>query len=512
MTTNIKENKTTNKEVISETHRSDGSLATQIIRIGFDIYLIQYDSKNQAVFKEQFSSWGFSEKDITYHDGCVATIRKHSNLYPYNTTITQYDPNGHIVSEISVDKDDVVVFSNSGYLKSVTKHLKRFGDVNTIEEIEFDDNGHKTSSVQKIKQTNLFGPGRDKWLMTEAKQYHSNGKIQSVVTYAQRTKTEHSGSDFWNRTEEDEALVYISSITQYNESGELTISAQLKEYDDVNFNGNKIASITKRTPWGEILSQTTYYPTGMICSITQYANNKVVSSIIYDENGKPQSSAQQGTENYQDIYKQNTANQKTKLFLKAVMTPQQAAGVLGVSLNASEKEVKNAYHKLCKIWHPDRNHGNEEVAKRKMQEINEAYSVMLKYIKTRTQQQRPTPQSQNRPQQNPQQQQQSGDRSATFRAWIKLQDAIRNYDQAVERLKNATLEKERIANEYARTPGNDPKKLKLAQQLNRAQATWSCCVNNKLRAQLYKDMCEREYNRIRLHYANFQTKCYQRAA
>ena len=46
--------------------------------------------------------------------------------------------------------------------------------------------------------------------------------------------------------------------------------------------------------------------------------------------------------------------------------------VLGVSPNASDEEIKRAYRALAKKYHPDRNPGDEEAAK-KMQQINAAY-------------------------------------------------------------------------------------------------------------------------------------------
>ena len=46
--------------------------------------------------------------------------------------------------------------------------------------------------------------------------------------------------------------------------------------------------------------------------------------------------------------------------------------VLGVDRGASDEEIKRAYRKLAKQYHPDLNPG-DEYAKKKMQEINAAY-------------------------------------------------------------------------------------------------------------------------------------------
>ena len=49
--------------------------------------------------------------------------------------------------------------------------------------------------------------------------------------------------------------------------------------------------------------------------------------------------------------------------------------VLGVSRSASESEIKKAYRKLAKQYHPDTNPG-DKVAEAKFKEASEAYEVL----------------------------------------------------------------------------------------------------------------------------------------
>lgn len=48
--------------------------------------------------------------------------------------------------------------------------------------------------------------------------------------------------------------------------------------------------------------------------------------------------------------------------------------VLGVEPDATDKEVKEAYRKLAKLWHPDRNKRNVD-AERRFRAVVEAYQL-----------------------------------------------------------------------------------------------------------------------------------------
>ncbi len=50
--------------------------------------------------------------------------------------------------------------------------------------------------------------------------------------------------------------------------------------------------------------------------------------------------------------------------------------ILGVGRNASQDEIKRAYRKMARKWHPDVNPDNKKEAERRFKEINEAFEIL----------------------------------------------------------------------------------------------------------------------------------------
>lgn len=59
------------------------------------------------------------------------------------------------------------------------------------------------------------------------------------------------------------------------------------------------------------------------------------------------------------------------------MTYNEAHDILGVKINADSKEIKEAYKKLAKKYHPDIYKGETKFAEEKMKQINEAYAMLV---------------------------------------------------------------------------------------------------------------------------------------
>jgi len=58
------------------------------------------------------------------------------------------------------------------------------------------------------------------------------------------------------------------------------------------------------------------------------------------------------------------------------MTHSQAYQILGIPHSANADEIKKAYRKLAKKYHPDIFEGDKKIAEERMKQINEAYSLL----------------------------------------------------------------------------------------------------------------------------------------
>ena len=57
------------------------------------------------------------------------------------------------------------------------------------------------------------------------------------------------------------------------------------------------------------------------------------------------------------------------------MTKRDCYDVLGIKKNATDKEIKSAYRKLAKKYHPDANPGDKR-AEEKFKELSEVYDIL----------------------------------------------------------------------------------------------------------------------------------------
>jgi curved DNA-binding protein CbpA len=63
------------------------------------------------------------------------------------------------------------------------------------------------------------------------------------------------------------------------------------------------------------------------------------------------------------------------------MTLEEARELLGLDLRATRKEIRTAYRRAARRWHPDRAPAGAEAEYRaRMQEVNAAYQKIIKFI------------------------------------------------------------------------------------------------------------------------------------
>jgi hypothetical protein len=64
-----------------------------------------------------------------------------------------------------------------------------------------------------------------------------------------------------------------------------------------------------------------------------------------------------------------------------VMTLEEARKLLSLDLKVTKKEIKAAYRRAARLWHPDRaSAGEEAVHRARMQQINAAYQRVVQFI------------------------------------------------------------------------------------------------------------------------------------
>ena len=306
-------------QVLSVTHRPDGSVATVITKgnSGKPQSLIQYSPDGSVMFVQEFKNRILAPEDITYRkDGTVSSITKHDFLSD-NRTVTLYDENGGVSTSISLTQNDQVNFKD-GQLSSIIKYTGNgFSlEASDMDETQYGPDGKIIASVHKVRYhtgDSLLGRDGGKWLTTSETTYYPNGQKASTITYKQKTKTKRTGHESWgDMTKQEEADSYRSSIIQYDEKGNISVSVKLNEQDEVNYSGGKIATITRRDEDNNLLSTTNYDENGKIASLQNYdKSGKIISSVTY-ENGRPVGGSQPETgEGYENIFATSKPNKKT---------------------------------------------------------------------------------------------------------------------------------------------------------------------------------------------------------
>ena len=134
---------------------------------------------------------------------------------------------------------------------------------------------------------------------------------------------------------------------------------------------------------------------GALSEIGEHAEaiKEAVAHIVFQESADgliALADAELSAEQYEDAvltlrkavnFEPNERQQETKQRLhKAEIALKQSKEknyykILGVSRNAPAKEIKKAYFKEAKEWHPDKN-DNKEEAEKMFQDIAEAYEVL----------------------------------------------------------------------------------------------------------------------------------------
>ncbi len=68
--------------------------------------------------------------------------------------------------------------------------------------------------------------------------------------------------------------------------------------------------------------------------------------------------------------------------MKDYSTIEKARKILHLPKKSSITSIKKAYYNLSKKYHPDKCKGNLSICKKKMQELTEAYKILMEYCES----------------------------------------------------------------------------------------------------------------------------------